>query len=130
MLVRTCKTRETVVINDRVMVVVTNLMANEAAIGVSASEPFDARRGNELAKTDRGIVHRANYEFALKPSECIVIDDTLTLIFFTARIPEGETEPKARFGFESSIRTTIKCRNAAGAVVREYEIGPELSDQL
>ncbi len=110
MLVLTRKTQEAVVINDRVFIVPTNLSEIEAILSVYSSEPFDAHTGYELATTQVISSDRKNYVFALKPDECIVIDDDITVIFFVALMGDGETHAKARFGFESTNRTKLQSR--------------------
>lgn len=105
MLVLTRKIHEEVVIDNRVFVLLTKLQETEATVKVYALEPFDARRRESFAKTERTRVNRTNFEFVLKPGESILINDDITVVFIVARTPEGEAQPKSRFGFEGPSNT-------------------------
>ena len=130
MLVLTRKILESLVINDRLFVVPTKTFRDRSNCQPLFIEPFDARTGNDLGTSKAIPIDRTNYEFALKPDECIVINDEITVVFIVARIGEGDALVKARFGLESISRTKLQCRNATGAIVHEYEFGLKPYKQL
>lgn len=127
MLVLTRRVHEALIVNERVTFVPTSLSETEATVRVFACEPIGVCRGSDLAATERERPVRTSYELLLKLDESIIIDGEFTIIFFVARIGEGGIESKARFGFESPNRTKLQSKNAAGSIVKEYEIGSERS---
>ncbi len=127
MLTLTLKPNEAVVIDNRVSVVPTKILEMEVAVDVYADEPFHACDGEEFEKRRRRPDdRRTNFEFVLKPEERIHIDNAITAVFIVAGFSKGDSERKARFGFEGPRNTTLHRKEMIGELFKQFDSGWEL----
>ena len=116
MLVLTRQAGESVVINDWLVVTLTNTSVVQVTVRIDASQPFYTRTSADAEALANA---HDNVEFTLRVNESVIIDEEFTVVFVAA-FPSG-LQTRIRMGFEGPSNTKLRCLDAGGIAVKEFE---------